>query len=198
MQGKISHNESYKIPTFFFLEMKGRGMMCNRELMSIVKEIKNKDMSRFEELYDAFAGLIRHFEIKLGYDDAGQELTVFLLELVYSLNTDRFLSDDSDILKRYIAVSVRNKYIALSKRKNRIELESGELYDCIGCAEEFEGSFTLKEAMNNLNERQRAALTLRYLYGYSDTEIAEKLGITRQSVNRLERKGLSVLREYFL
>lgn len=171
--------------------------MCNRELMSIVKEIKNKDMSRFGELYDAFAGLIRHFEIKLGYDDAGQELTVFLLELVYSLNTERFSSDDSDILKRYIAVSVRNKYIALSKRKNRIEHESGELYDCIACADEFEGSFTLKEAMNNLNERQRAALTLRYVYGYSDTEIAEKLGITRQSVNRLERKGLSVLREYF-
>lgn len=170
--------------------------MCNRKLLAIVREIKNKDMSRFAEIYEAFAGLIHHFEVKLGYDDAGQELTVFLLELIYSLDTERFLPDDSEVLNRYIAASVRNKYIALSKKKQRHILESGELYDRAYCVEELEGSVTLKDGMKQLSERQKATIILRYIYGYSDTEIAERLGITRQAVNRLERRGLSILKEY--
>ena len=176
--------------------MKGRVRMCNKELISITEEIKRKDMSRFDELYGAFEGLIRHFEIKLGYDDAGQELTAFLLELVYSLNTERFLPDESESLNRYIAVSVRNKYIALSKEQRRRVLESGELFDCVGSSRELEGSVALREGMSLLSERQKTAITLRYIYGYSAAEIAEKLGITRQAVNRLERRGLSILREY--
>lgn len=170
--------------------------MCNRELLCIVREIKNKDMSRFGELYEAFAGLIHHYEIKLGYDDAGQELTVFLLELIYSLETDRFFPDDTEQLNRYIATSIRNKYIALSKKKHRHMLESCELYDRAYCEEELEGSLTLGDAMRQLNERQRESLILKYIYGYSDTEIANRLGITRQAVNRLEKRGLSILREY--
>ena len=75
-------------------------------------------------------------------------------------------------------------------------LESGELYDCVCCAEEFECSVTLKDGMKLLNERQKEAVILKYIYGYSDVEIGEKLGITRQAVNRLEKRGLSILREY--
>ena len=93
--------------------------MCNAEIITIAEKIKNKEMSRFGEIYQAFAGLIHHYEIKLGYDDAEQELTVFLLELIYTLDTDRFLPDDSESLHRYIAASLRNKYIALSKRARR-------------------------------------------------------------------------------
>ena len=169
--------------------------MCNRELMSIAEEIKNKNMSRFGELYEAFAGLIHHFESKLGYDDAGQELTVFLLEIVYSLDTSKFLPDQSEAINRYIAVSVRNKYIALSKKKHRHILESGELYDSIGCTAELDNYAALREGMKLLSKRQRQTITLRYIHGYSDAEIADRLGITRQAVNRLERKGLSILRE---
>ena len=171
--------------------------MCNREIISIAKEIRNKDMSRFKELYEAFEGLIHHFELKLGYDDAGQELTVFLLDLICSFDLNRFFPNESQTLNRYIAVSVRNKYIALSKLQGRRALESGDLLDCVGRSVDFDNSVALKEGMKLLNERQRAAVILRYIYGFSDAEIADRLGITRQAVNRLERKGLSILREYF-
>lgn len=171
--------------------------MCNAEIITIAEKIKNKEMSRFGEIYEEFGGLIHHYEIKLGYDDAGQELTVFLLELIYTLDTDRFLPDDSESLHRYIAASLRNKYIALSKRARRHMLESGELYDCIGCEEEYEGSVTLKDGIKTLSERQRTIIILKYIYGYSDTEIANRIGITRQAVNRIQRRALGVLREYF-
>ena len=170
--------------------------MCNRDILYIAREIKNKNMSHFGEIYEAFAGLIHHFEIKLGCDDAGQELTVFLLELIYSLDTDKFLPDDTEQLNRYIAVSIRNKYISLSKKRHRHMLELGERYDGVYCVEESESSLTLRDGIKLLNERQREALILKYIYGYSDAEIAERLGKTRQAVNRLERRGLEILKEY--
>ena len=76
-------------------------------------------------------------------------------------------------------------------------METGELFDGICCTQEFDNRTLLKEGMKFLSERQRAAVALRYIYGYSDAEIAHRLGITRQEVNRLERLGLEILREYF-
>lgn len=172
--------------------------MCNRELLSIVKEVKNKNMSRFEELLGSFEGLIYYFAGKLGFDDAAQELTVFLIELVYSMSTDCFLSDESEELNKYIAVCIRNRYILISKKCGKSASEENELRENVGFYVDFENSIALKEGMSRLSMRQREAIILRYIYGFSDSQIAERLGITRQAVNRLERRGLKSLRDYFM
>ncbi len=172
--------------------------MCNSEIIKIVKEIQSNDMSRFGELYDAFSVLIRHFENKADFEDASSELSLFLLELIYSLDTDKFIPDSSEALKRYIAVSLRNRYIALSKRKAARRCE-------IACLEENIAStvlnqderLALREGLRLLSGQQRKAVVLRHIYGFSDAEIADRLGISRQAVNRLGSRGLKTLRQYF-
>ena len=172
--------------------------MCNSEIIKIIKEIQSNDMSRFGELYDVFSVLIRHFDYKSDFEDASSELSLFLLELIYSLDTDKFISDGSEALKRYIAVSLRNRYIALSKRKAARRCE-------IACLEENTAStvlnqderLALKEGLRLLSAQQRKAIVLRHIYGFSDAEIADRLGITRQAVNRLGSRGLKTLRQYF-
>ncbi len=173
--------------------------MCNKALIKTVKEIQNQDMSHFNELYGEFEKLLRYYERKLGYDDAGQELTLFLIELIYGLDTDKFKPDDTETLKRYIAVSVRNQYILLSKRNQRYILSCNELYDNLGhyCLEPEDG-ISISEGLKLLSERQRLAVAYRYIYGFSDAEIADMLSVSRQAVNRLETRGLAVLREYYL
>lgn len=172
--------------------------MFNKILIKTVKEIQNQDMSHFSELYGVFEKLLRFYEKKLGYDDAGQELTLFLLELLYGLDTDKFMPDDTESLKRYIAVSVRNQYILLSKRNQRYALTCNELYDNLGhYSVEPDDGITLAEGLKLLSERQRLAVAYRYIYGFSDVEIADMLSVSRQAVNRLESRGLAVLREYY-
>lgn len=172
--------------------------MSNRELLKIIGEIKNCDMRRFSELYEAFEMLIRHFERKSDFDDAAEELTLFLLELIYSVDTDKFFPDGSQSLNRYIAVSLRNRYIQLSKKRGKHISELGEMYDGImGYSFEPEENLLLKEGLALLSERQRTAVLMRHIYGYSDAEIADRLGITRQAVNRLEARGLKTLKAYF-
>lgn len=172
--------------------------MCNSEIIKIIKEIQSNDMSRFGEFYDVFSVLIRHFENKADFEDASSELSLFLLELIYSLDTDKFIPDSSEALKRYIAVSLRNRYIALSKRKAARRCE-------IACLEENTAStvlnqderLALREGLRLLSGQQRKAVVLRHIYGFSDAEIADRLGITRQAVNRLGSRGLKTLRQYF-
>ena len=138
------------------------------------------------------------YEKKLGYDDAGQELTLFFIELIYGLDTDKFSPDGTDTLKRYIAVSIRNQYILLSKRNKRYVLSSNELLDNMGnYTIRPEEGISLAEGLRLLSQRQRTAVVYRYIYGFSDAEIADMLSVSRQAVNRLERRGLEVLREYY-
>ncbi len=171
--------------------------MKNKELLPIVQEIQQRDMRHFPEFYAAFEKLIRCYGVRFSDDDAAQELTVFLLELVYSLDCDQFLPDDSEALKRYIAVAIRNRYIALSKQRQAHEKMANELLEGMGAFSMNEDSLVLRNALRELPDKQRLAVTYHYVYGYSDREIADRLRITRQAVNRLKNRGLAFLRTYY-
>lgn len=174
-------------------------IMCNREIILIINEIKKNNNANLHRLLSVFEGLIYSYGKKLNYDDAGQELTVFLIELFNKINTDNFPSDASDGLKRYIAVAIRNKYISLSKSNQEIKNHNCELKDnVLFDFQNNDDAIMLKEGMKLLSEKQKLTLVLRYVYGYSDAEIGDKLSISRQAVHKLENRGLNILREYFV
>lgn len=54
------------------------------------------------------------------------------------------------------------------------------------------------EALASLSERQRAVMVLRYLDGYSVTEIAEVLGLTYKSTESLLSRGRAGLRHAYV
>ncbi len=45
-----------------------------------------------------------------------------------------------------------------------------------------------------LTKRERKIISLYYLEGYTDEEIAKIYGITQQVINRLRRKGINKLK----
>src|SRR5690625_5058935 len=53
---------------------------------------------------------------------------------------------------------------------------------------------TLQEAMQTLEERERLILFLRYYKDQTQTEVAERLGISQVQVSRLEKKILSEMK----
>ncbi len=54
----------------------------------------------------------------------------------------------------------------------------------------------LKQAMENLNERERHILSLRFFRGRTQVEVAEEIGISQAQVSRLEKSALSHMRKY--
>lgn len=106
-----------------------------------------------------------------------------------------FHDDEGDNIKRYLAVSVRNKYIALSKRKQinenflvcESDLTVNDVYDAI----------FIKEMLEVLSLKQRKIIMYKYIYGYSDAEIADALGVSRQAVNRLKNRAFDILKKLY-
>ncbi len=53
----------------------------------------------------------------------------------------------------------------------------------------------IKEAVKSLGERERKILTMRYIKGKTQMEIAEEIGISQAQVSRLEKTALSKIKK---
>ncbi|MCD7836290.1 MAG: RNA polymerase sporulation sigma factor SigG [Lachnospiraceae bacterium] len=55
---------------------------------------------------------------------------------------------------------------------------------------------SLSDAMKKLNERESEIISLRFFEGKTQTEVAEKVGISQAQVSRLEKNALRTMRTY--
>ncbi len=173
--------------------------MYNKLLISLINSFRKGDINAFSVIYEEFRGLIRFYGRRASGEDSSQELTVFLIELLYAIPLKSFPDDGSDGLKRYIAVSLRNKYIALSAEEQHSNQLWTSLYDTDAFSCDCPDiQLELQEALFALPRKQRLIIVYRYVYGYSIWEIGKMLGISRQAVNCLKIRGLAKLREYFI
>ena len=56
-------------------------------------------------------------------------------------------------------------------------------------------NIALKEALGNLTERERTIIDMRYYGNKTQTEIAEKIGVSQAQVSRLEKCALEKMRK---
>ena len=49
---------------------------------------------------------------------------------------------------------------------------------------------SLRDAIRSLGEREKKILTLRFLVGRTQTEVAQEIGISQAQVSRLEKSAL--------
>ncbi len=172
--------------------------MENSCLLSLLGKFRKGDMSVFPVIFSEFEGLIHHYARKSDAEDTAEELSVFFLELMYKLDISRFIGAKGDGLSRYIAVCLRNKYIAFSCQNENFKKVSRWAPSETTFAEDFSKRTFLKDALKYLTPKQRTVITLKYIYDYSDAEIALNLNISRQAVNRIKNRAIEVLREYLL
>jgi len=61
--------------------------------------------------------------------------------------------------------------------------------------DDFVDKFALKDLIENLEERDKKIILMRYFYDKTQSEIAERLGVSQVQVSRLENKILENLRK---
>ena len=54
----------------------------------------------------------------------------------------------------------------------------------------------LKKAINNLGEREKTILSLRFMNGLTQTEVAKEIGISQAQVSRLEKGALDKIKSH--
>jgi RNA polymerase sigma-B factor len=77
--------------------------------------------------------------------------------------------------------------------------ENGSLYSMIADDEDkyedFEVKETLRAAMKDFSDTEKALVKYRYMDALSQTETAKRLGVSQMFVSRMERKVLAKLKE---
>ncbi len=63
-----------------------------------------------------------------------------------------------------------------------------------GGEESWIGEIILKEAIKNLNEREKAILNLRFFRGRTQVEAAQEIGISQAQISRLEKNALDKIK----
>ena len=169
--------------------------MSNREFICLITQYRGGDRNAVLPLLKQFEGLIYHYKAKCSMEDICEELTAFLLELFDKINLNLFDDPEGDGINRYIAVSIGHKFVALSKEHEKsktfhtvTERDLGYTPDL--CQEEI-----LRETLSILTPGQREVIIYKYIYKYSDIEIAETLNISRQAVNQIKNRSTEILRE---
>ena len=72
-----------------------------------------------------------------------------------------------------------------------------QLKDSVNSSERFIEHVALKDALNNLNSREKEILWLRYFIGKTQVEISTEVGISQAQVSRLEKNALKEIKKNF-
>lgn len=135
-------------------------------------------------------------------EDFRSDITLYLIELIQTLNIDNLHVKNDYALINYISCSLYHRYIHLSQRNTRIkrhencfEVEAMEKWLGIdyGTADSLDDMMTEVIMSKLLSERECSCVRLMVIDGMTSSEAAQILGITRQTVNEAKLRGLKKL-----
>lgn len=75
---------------------------------------------------------------------------------------------------------------------------SDQLEDKSNNAYSLEERLSVKEALNKLKDKEKYIINARYLYGKTQMELSEELGISQAQISRLEKSGLDNIKRMIL
>ncbi|AOR22957.1 RNA polymerase sigma factor [Clostridium taeniosporum] len=167
----------------------------------LLKKIKlfQEDSNNFMDILSYFNSKISYLSYKLKYPEASTDLIIYLYELTLKLEVDRF-KDDEEVL-RYIRRCLNNKSINLYYKINSytslITYNSDEellnILDKNNNSNEY-SNVIFKDLISLLKPKQKKIIFLKFYLQLSDVEIAERLKISRQAVNKSKRQALKFLK----
>jgi RNA polymerase sigma-70 factor (family 1) len=186
----------YAAPNTIFL--KANGNKINQELMI---RLKNGDMAAFDLLYEQYSHKLFSFVLKILKNETDTEEIV--QEVFVRLWESRFHIDDSKLLNSFIFTIAYNHSIDLIRKRinNKKYLEhlkySSAVHAVPSQIDEFEFeelNDQVKKLIADLPERQRQIYLLHREEGLTYSEIANRLGISKNTVENHMTRALKYLR----
>ncbi|MCT4593631.1 MAG: sigma-70 family RNA polymerase sigma factor [Anaeromicrobium sp.] len=172
------------------------------EIVNLIHKIKSGNNESLVELIKIFKPLIRKFSYKLNYDCAETDIQIFLITLFRKFPIE---DTNENLVLAYIKNCVYNEYIRLSKKYGKInsrELVGFEQDMSTISSEGFEdnvnASIVIKDLMENLSEREETIIKSIYFDNLTQVELADKLGVTKQYINKAKKNILKKLKNMYI
>lgn len=143
-----------------------------------------------DELTKTYDKIYRYCFYKVRNSTAAEDITQETFFRYFAQNKKIKRGEDT----AYLYTIAKNLCIDFF-RKKRAEILP-EDYPVEDFSETSDTKIVIREALEELDERHKEIILLRYLSGLSVNETAEILGISRFVVYRLERAALSKMKKY--
>jgi RNA polymerase sigma factor (sigma-70 family) len=169
----------------------------NDDIYNMVKKAQEGEQDAFIEIFNKFDPAINKFSNQLSYPEAKSDLYIFIIELIRDLNLNKFNKINQGKLFNYIYNSIKNKKISLHRKNTRNSIDELPINLEVLPSTKNHGvnNVLIDEAFEILTNHQKKILYKKYILGYSDTEIGEKLDISRQAVNQCQNRAIQKIRE---
>ena len=149
---------------------------------------------RFDQIYLKYRGLMYHVADGILHNRQDAEDAVHNAFLRIIKHFEKLQNTPVPNLAPLITVIARNEAISLRrKRKKEDPLEEWDGFDEM--SEAVVDYHTLVDSFTRLPQTYRAALEMKLLLGYSDGEIAAKLGLSKTAVSTRISRGRQLLRD---
>lgn len=158
------------------------------------------------QLLEMFEKLLKKYARQLGTEDAYEDLRLFFFELITKLKGKDICSDNDGYIVSYIAKSLKNQYILMSKQRNTYKVdtfsdisEEQMIYiEQLAAADDQADISIYFPSHNKLTEKEETILRLYFVNGYSIETISGQLNVSRQAVNQAKNRAIDKIRSAFL
>ena len=135
-----------------------------------------------------FERLIFFYQSKANDEEIGDCLTLFLIEL---MNVKKCIS------KRYVAVCLRNEFYRLIRNKiiklqNETLFENELFLDSVN-TDDYSHIF-IQDVLKTLTETEKNVVVLRYIQGYSVSDIANFYKVSKPYISQIKKRALDKIK----
>ncbi|WP_238916622.1 sigma-70 family RNA polymerase sigma factor [Clostridium sp. YIM B02555] len=163
----------------------------------------NNNSENFICILAHFNSKIKYLSYKLKYPEAETDLIIYFYELIGKLNKNKFIEDEELIM--YINKCLKNKSIYLSNKQNKdkqylcftSEAEILDVFNYVEMKDEY-SDIRFNDLISSLNKRQKEIMFYKFYMQLSDIEIGKILKISRQTVNKTQKRALKNLKDKLL
>ncbi len=152
-----------------------------------------EEQVRFEQIYQKYRGLMYHVADNILHNSQDAEDAVHNAFLRIIKHFSKFRDAPAQDVAPQLVVITKNEAISiLRKKKDAAPLEDRE--DFTETLDAVAGYHGLVDSFRRLPQTYRAAMEMKLL-GYSDGEIAAKLGLSKTAVSTRISRGRRLLRD---
>lgn len=165
------------------------------DIIKIIMKYREGENEYLLRIVDIFNPVINKYSRILDGDDTRQDLIIQLIKVMekIDLHNESFCKDK--VIVTYIAKSIRNEYIRLSRLKSK---ETELNLDLDLAYEEEESEFEFLDTFKLLTPKEAYIMKLIYVYCLSISEISQYMNISRQAVNQAKNRALRKMKSMYI
>lgn len=171
------------------------------ELYDLLKRAKNNDKDAAYEIIKDFDPTLKKLSNSMYYEEAETDLIIELLKLIQRIDIRKFNNSNHKQIAKYIHIHLKKRTLDLIKNNKNQFKDYMEINHDILASEsisDIEDMVLTSILIKSLVRHQRDIITMEFMYGFSEKDIAKVLGISRQAVNRAKNRALKNLRKIYI